>query len=131
MKRPSLNTGGPLLLIYDGHCEFCKAWLAWLQEELVIDTVSYHGADLVRLELTTEECSKSVILLVNRTKLTGSDAIAYLLQLRGNCFTATVIRSLGPISRWGYRWVASHRNSWLITTWTKFLHERGEGSASA
>jgi len=113
-----------MLLIYDGQCDFCVAWLRWLQIKLPITALSFHDAPLFQYGLTIEECSKSVILLTPERKYSGMAAIAVLLQARGNRISALFIRSLGPVGRSGYRWVASHRRSALIRFWTRLLERR-------
>jgi predicted DCC family thiol-disulfide oxidoreductase YuxK len=121
MKRPPVIDRGSFL-IYDGECDFCKAWLAWLHKRLTIASYSFHEIDPTKYGLTLEQCREAVQLVTPSKNYSGADAIGELLKLRGNRFSARVIRLSGPLARFGYRWVASHRNSFLIRQWTNFLN---------
>ena len=118
------NNSSSILVIYDGQCDFCIAWLRWLQRRLAVDAISFHGAELSQYGLSFEECSQAVFVLTPTLKFGGAAAIAFLLKARGNRLTALLIRSLGPGGRMGYRWIASHRNSFAIRLWTKLLERR-------
>ena len=111
-----------MILIYDGQCEFCIAWLAWLKQKLEITSHSFHEIDPASYGITREACEQSVQLVTSERTYSSSDAIAQLLKLRGNRFAASFIKYSGPFARFGYRWVASHRNSFLIKQCTKFLN---------
>jgi len=111
-----------MILIYDGHCEFCIAWLTWLKQKLEITSFSFHEIDPASYGITREACEQSVQLVISEHIYAGSDAIAQLLKLRGNRIAASFIKFSGPVARFGYRWVASHRNSFLIKQCTKFLN---------
>lgn len=113
-----------LLVIYDGQCDFCIAWLRWLQKKLTVNSISFHEAELTQFGLTREECSQSVFVVTPTQKYSGAAAIALLLKARGNSVPAFLIRALGPVGRYGYRWVAAHRNSLPIRYWTKALERR-------
>ena len=112
------------IVIYDGQCEFCIAWLRWLQLKMEVTAISIHDADLTQYGLSFDECSRSVFVVTPTGNYAGATAIALLLKARGNRLAALLLSSLGPIGRTGYRWIASHRNSIAIRYWTKLL-ERG------
>lgn len=112
------------IVIYDGQCDFCIAWLRWLQLKLEVASISFHDAELERYGLSFEACSQSVFVVTPTSKYAGAAAIAILLKARGNRLAALLLRSLGPIGRRGYRWIASNRNSFVIRYWTKLL-DRG------
>ena len=120
MTHESIST----IVIYDGQCDFCIAWLRWLQLKLEVASISFHEAELEQFGLSFQECSQSVFLITPTGKYAGAAAIAFLLKARGNRFTALFLRAFGPIGRTGYRWIASHRSSFVIRYWTKLL-ERG------
>ncbi len=113
-----------MILIYDGQCDFCVAWLRWLQQKMPIVALSFHDVPLAQYGLTFEECSQSVFLLTPEKRYAGISAIAYLLNIRGNRVPALLLRCLGPLGRFGYRWIASHRSSLVIRYWTRFLERR-------
>jgi predicted DCC family thiol-disulfide oxidoreductase YuxK len=100
-----------LLVFYDGQCELCKNSIYWVGRKLDIDAIDYHVADLEKFGLTLEQCSREVIVIDQNHKYAGADAAAFLLAKRGNTNLARTIRSLGPISRFTYRWIAGHRRS--------------------
>ena len=108
-------------LIYDGECRFCAACLAWVERKLEINSTPFQKADLDHYGLVRSECEKSVFLVTKEAKLSGSDAVARLLKLRGNTLLAWILQRSGPIGRLGYRWVASHRDSFIIRITTRYL----------
>lgn len=112
------------VLIYDGQCDFCIAWLRWLQQKVAVTAISYHESELAKYGLTQEECSKSVFVITPTKSYAGAPAIACLLKARGNLVPAFLIRALGPIGRIGYRWIATHRSSLVIRYWTKLMERR-------
>ena len=108
-------------LIYDGECRFCAACLAWVERKLEITSISFQNADLDQYGLVRSECEKSVFLVTKEAKFSGADAVANLLKLRGNTLLAWILQGSGQIGRLGYRWVASHRDSFMIRIITRFL----------
>ena len=108
-------------VIYDGECDFCIASLGWLRMKLDVKAISFHEGNLEKYGLTKAECEKEVIVLHQGRRYSGADAIALLLSLRGNRLLSGFIRALGPISRFGYRWIAGHRGSWIVKAMTKFF----------
>lgn len=106
-----------LLVFYDGQCELCKNSIFWVSKKLDIDAIDYHVADLEKFGLTLEQCSREVIVIDQNQQYAGADAAAFLLAKRGNTNLARTVRSLGPISRFTYRWIAGHRRAFPV----KFL----------
>ncbi len=100
-----------LLVFYDGQCELCKNSIYWVGKKLDFDALDYHLADLEKFNLTLEQCSREVIVIDRNQQYAGADAAAFLLARRGNTNLAKIVRSLGPISRFTYRWIAGHRRS--------------------
>lgn len=110
-----------ITVIYDGLCEFCEHSLAWIQQRLEVNALAFQSADLRPFNLSIEQCAKQVFVVADGKVLGGADAIAYLLNRRGNTLLSRAIYLSGPLGRAAYRWVASHRNSWLIRTATTIL----------
>jgi len=100
-----------LIVVYDGQCELCKNSIAWVSKKLKITAVDYHLAALEKFNLTLEQCSREVIVIYEDQQYAGSDAAAFLLAKRGNTNLAKIVTSLGPLSGFTYRWIASHRRS--------------------
>ena len=110
-----------IVVLTDGECRFCEATLAWMQKELVVDATPFQQVDLAKYGLRYEECSKA-LHVVNAGKVyVGADAIAYLLGRRRNWILGFIVRASGPLGRYGYKWVAGHRNSWVIRFATKVI----------
>ena len=118
--RNSLSTSG-ITVLTDGECRFCEATMAWVQKRLDVNPIAFQKADLSHYELTYEQCSKAVHVIHAGKTYVGPDAIAYLLGRRGNWILGFIVRASGPLGRFGYKWVAGHRNSWLIRTATKLI----------
>ena len=100
-----------LLVFFDGQCELCKNSVYWVGKKLDFDAIDYHVADLSKFGLTLEQCAREVIVIDQYQQYAGADAAAFLLAKRGNTNLARTVRSLGPISRLSYRWIAGHRRS--------------------
>jgi predicted DCC family thiol-disulfide oxidoreductase YuxK len=111
-------------VIYDGDCRLCQASVNWLRIKLDIAAEPFQRAHLERFGLTREECAKEVIVYTTKATHRGAAAVAYLLSARGNRLTAIVITASGPLGRFGYRWVATHRNSAPITLLTRILERQ-------
>ena len=60
-------------------------------------------------------------MIAENATLGGAAAIAFLLKRRGNRIQSGLIKISGPLGRWGYRWIADHRNSWPVKSATKVL----------
>ena len=110
-----------VILIYDGECRFCRASLTWLQEKLQVTSVAFQDADLATYGLTRSQCEKAVFVVADQKTYSGSAAIAFLLNLRGNTFISRQIERSGWLGGLGYRWLASHRNSLLVRIATRYL----------
>ena len=111
-------------LIYDGDCRLCQASVNWLRLKLDIGAEPFQRANLERFGLTREECAREVIVHTSRATYRGAAAVAYLLRARGNGLASLVITASGPLGRFGYHWVATHRNSLAITLLTRFLERQ-------
>ena len=110
-----------ITVLTDGECRFCEATMAWVQKKLEVQAIAFQKADLSHYGLTYEQCSKAVHVIHAGKTYVGPDAIAYLLSRRGNWILGFIVRASGPFGRIGYKWVAGHRNSWLIRTATKLI----------
>jgi predicted DCC family thiol-disulfide oxidoreductase YuxK len=108
-------------VIYDGQCRFCHACINWLEKKLQVNELAYQDVDTTPFGLTKEECSKQVYVQHKGEISAGASAIAILLKVRGNRISAFLIRGSGPLAAMGYRWVAAHRNSWVIRKLTEKL----------
>ena len=111
-----------ITVIFDGDCEFCQQSITWIQRKLVVDAIAFQTADLQPFNLTKEQCAKQVYVVSDSVTYAGADAIRYLLKKRGNKFGAFLLGATGNVGRAGYRWVASHRNSWVIKVATRVLY---------
>ena len=92
-----------------------------MQKKLVVDATPFQKADLGKYGLTYEECAQALHVVYAGRVFVGADAIAYLLGRRGNYVLGFIVRASGPLGRYGYKWVAGHRNSLLIRLATKLL----------
>ena len=110
-----------ITVIFDGQCVFCQQSVTWIQRKLVITALPYQTSDLAPFNLTKEQCAKHVYVISAGMTYGGAAAIAFLLKRRGNRIQSGLITASGPIGRAGYRWIASHRNSWPVKLATKVL----------
>ena len=111
-------------VIYDGDCRLCQVSIDWLRLKLDIAAEPFQRANLERFGLTHEECAKEVIVYTSSATYRGAIAVAYLLRARGNRLASIVITTSGPLGRFGYRWVATHRNSPPIQLLTRILERQ-------
>ncbi len=111
-----------ITVIFDGDCEFCQQSVTWIQQKLAVNAIAFQAADLQPFNLTREQCAKQLYVISGSHTYAGADAIRYLLNQRGNKVSAILLRSTGSVGRAGYRWVASHRSSWVIKVATRVLH---------
>jgi predicted DCC family thiol-disulfide oxidoreductase YuxK len=111
-----------ITVIFDGDCEFCQQSITWIQRKLVVEAIAFQTADLQPFNLTKEQCAKQVYVITNSEVYGGADAIRYLLKKRGNRVSAMLLGATGNVGRAGYRWVASHRSSWVIRVATRVLY---------
>jgi predicted DCC family thiol-disulfide oxidoreductase YuxK len=108
-------------VIYDGQCEFCLQSVTWIQRKLQITALPFQTADLAPFNLTREQCAKQVYVISGSKTYAGADAIAFLLNHRGNKVLSLAIRASGKLGHAGYKWIATHRSSWPIKVATKLL----------
>ena len=110
-----------ITVIYDGQCEFCQQSVTWIQRTLEITAMPFQTSDLSSFNLTREQCAKQVFVISAGSTYGGAAAIAFLLKRRGNKIQSGLITASGGIGRAGYRWIASHRNSWPVKLATRVL----------
>ena len=111
-------------VIYDGDCRLCQASINWLRLKLDIAAEPFQRAHLERFGVTREECAKEVIVYTAKATHRGAAAVAYLLRARGNHLASIVITASGPLGRFSYHWVATHRNSLPIKLLTRLLERQ-------
>lgn len=110
-----------ITVIFDGECEFCKQSVLWMQQKLQITALGFQSAELSAFNLTLEQCAQQVYVISDGSTYGGAEAIAFLLKKRGNRALSAVITISDGLGRTGYRWIASHRNSWPVKFATKVL----------
>ena len=108
-------------VIYDGDCDFCEQSVNWIQRKLEVTALPFQTADLTPFNLTREQCAKQVYVISGSKTYAGADAIAFLLNQRGNKKLSSAIKLSGKLGHAGYKWIATHRNSWPIKVATKLL----------
>jgi len=111
-----------ITVIFDGDCEFCRQSVTWIQHKLDVKALAFQTADLEPFNLTKEQCAKQVYVITDSDVYGGADAIRYLLKQRGNRVGAMLLGATGNVGRAGYRWVASHRDSWVVKVATRVLY---------
>jgi predicted DCC family thiol-disulfide oxidoreductase YuxK len=102
------------ILIYDGECNFCLQSVNWVSKKLDIRLLAFQSADLAKYGLTLKECSQQVFVIDGDKKYGAIDAVIFLLKKRGNKLLSKSLKLLGPLSRRGYFWVATHRSSRIV-----------------
>jgi predicted DCC family thiol-disulfide oxidoreductase YuxK len=112
-----------IVVIYDGQCEFCQASIDWIEQKLIVHSKAFQEADLASYGLTIQQCSQSVHVIAEGKILVGATAIAYLLKERGDSALSFLITASGPIGRFGYQWIAAHRNTFLIKVAHRLLDQ--------
>ena len=110
-----------IIVIYDGECAFCESSIEWIEQRLVIDSKPFQQTDLAKYGLTYQKCSQSVQVITLSTVLAGAAAIAFLLKKRGNRLLSLFITASGPFGRFGYKWIAAHRSSGVVSVLHKIL----------
>jgi predicted DCC family thiol-disulfide oxidoreductase YuxK len=115
-----LNMTKPIV-IYDGECGFCATCLNWVTRKLSVDAYPFQSTDLKQFNLTYEACSKELHVIHNQKTNRGATAVALLLKLRGNRIASLIITFSGPLGRFGYKWVAGNRDSFLVRVIGKIL----------
>jgi predicted DCC family thiol-disulfide oxidoreductase YuxK len=112
-----------IVVIYDGQCQFCQASIDWIAQKIVVDAKAFQDIDLVSYGLTFDQCSKSVHVVTEGTMFVGAAAIAYLLKKRVNRALSLLITTSGIFGRWGYQWVSTHRNSFVVKVAHRLLNQ--------
>jgi predicted DCC family thiol-disulfide oxidoreductase YuxK len=112
-----------IVVIFDGECAFCKASIEWIEQRLVVDSKPFQEADLASYGVTFERCAQSVHVIAEGKVLVGAAAIAYLLKKRGNRSFSLLITTSGILGRWGYQWVSTHRNSFVVKAVHRLLDQ--------
>ena len=110
-----------ITVIFDGQCHFCQQSVTWIARKLTVTALPFQTSDLTPFNLTKEQCAKQVYVISDGVTYGGAAAIAFLLKRRGNRIQSGLITASGPVGRAGYRWIASHRNSWPVKVATRFL----------
>jgi len=87
-----------------------------------VQALAFQTADLEPFNLTREQCAKQVYVITDSDVYGGADAIKYLLKKRGNRVGAMLLGATGNLGRAGYRWVATHRDSWVIKIAARVLY---------
>ena len=112
-----------IVVIYDGQCQFCQASIDWIKQRLVVDAKAFQEIDLSSYGLTFDQCSKSVHVVAEDTLFVGAAAIAFLMKKRGNRVLSLLITTSGIFGLWGYQWVSTHRNSFVVRLAHRLLNQ--------
>ena len=110
-----------ITVIFDGQCEFCQQSVAWVARKLTVTALPFQSSDVAAFNLSKEQCAKQVYVIAENATFGGAAAIGYLMKQRGNRLLWLLITISGPLGRWGYRWIAAHRNSLPVKIATKLL----------
>jgi len=110
-----------ITVIYDGQCQLCKNSISWVSKKLAITALDFHTANLTQFQLSADQCSREVFVITAGKRYSGAQAVAFLLKSRGNNSLSALVTFSGPLGRFGYRWVAGHRNSWPVKILSSFL----------
>jgi predicted DCC family thiol-disulfide oxidoreductase YuxK len=110
-----------IIVIYDGDCNFCSVCIEWVQKRLIITALAFQDTDLAQFGLSIEQTQRAVYVIADGVEYRAAGAISFLLKARGNTFLAFMVKASGPLGEASYRWVASHRSSWLVGLLTKLL----------
>ena len=103
-----------IIVIFDGDCNLCKRSVAWLERELTITAMPFQSSNLNLYGLTSEQCCKEVFAISEGKTYSGAAAVVFLLKKRGNSLASTLLHFSGPVGRFAYGWVASHRSSLFV-----------------
>ena len=102
------------IVIYDGECKFCLQCINWVSKKLDISSITFQSADLAKYGLTLAECRQQVFVIDGDKKYGAIDAVIFILTQRRNSLLSNFLKLLGPLGRWGYFWVATHRSSLIV-----------------
>ena len=102
-----------ITVIYDGHCDFCKSCVDWARKRSEFNAMPNQELSLSDFGLTQEQVNKSVVVISDKTYF-GAEAVAQVLDATGNSVLSKLIRILGPISENVYKYIAAHRDGFLV-----------------
>ena len=106
-----------ITVIYDGNCDFCKSCIAWAKNRAQLNAFPNQQLILSEYGLTQDQVEKSVVVINDKTYF-GAEAVAQVLNVTGNSVLSILIRTVGPISEIGYKYIAAHRDGLIV----KALH---------
>lgn len=110
-----------ITLIYDGNCTLCKNSVNWVVKKLSLTALPYQEAPLSTLNLSMAECERQVYVICDGKKFGGVSAVIFLLQRRGNKLSAHLLKLSGPLGAFGYKQIASNRNSIPVKLLSRFI----------
>ena len=110
-----------ITVIYDGNCQLCLNSINWLKKKLAFNALSYQSAPLAQYGLTLTECEKQVYAIADLKKYAGISAVIFLLNARGNKVSAFILKVSGPIGAFGYKLIASNRQSLFVRGLSRFI----------
>ena len=102
-----------ITVIYDGHCDFCKSCVAWAKNRAQLNAIPNQQLILSEYGLTQEQVEKSVVVISDKTYF-GAKAVAQVLMVTDNSVLSKLIRILGPVSEIGYKYIAAHRDGFVV-----------------
>ena len=102
-------------VIYDGECDFCLSCVEWVKARTEINAFANQSINPAEFGVTKAQCEKSVIVISDRIYFEAV-AVAVLLNQSGHKFLAKTLLASGPFGTFGYRYVAAHRNGFLVRT---------------
>jgi predicted DCC family thiol-disulfide oxidoreductase YuxK len=109
-----------VIVIYDGECELCRNAITWLQKRLSITALAYQQIDPRLYDLTQTQCAEAVQLVLPDKDLSGAATVAYLLRQTKWQLLGILIDASGPLGRYAYQWLASHRTS-ILAKWLNWI----------
>ncbi len=110
-----------ITVIYDGNCQLCLNSVNWLEKKLTFNALNYQSAPLDQYGLTLTECEKQVYAIADLKKYAGISAVIFLLNARGNKVSAFILKVSGPIGAFGYKLIASNRQSLFVRGLSRFI----------
>ena len=102
-----------ITVIYDGHCDFCKSCVDWAKNRAQLNAIPNQELTLIDYGLTQEQVEKSVVVISDKTYF-GAKAVAQVLLVTGNPGLSKLIGFFGPISEISYKYIATHRNGFVV-----------------
>ncbi|MBU6263761.1 MAG: DUF393 domain-containing protein [Actinomycetales bacterium] len=102
-----------ITVIYDGHCDFCKSCVDWAKKRAQLNAIPNQELTLIDYGLTQEQVEKSVVVISDKTYF-GAKAVAQVLMVTDNSVLSKLIRILGPVSEIGYKYIAAHRDGFVV-----------------